>query len=149
MRCQTPHGALLYDVSPLDKTTQQQLSYRSERENSQEKYPVQVTTDAEADGLSYQLAISTPSQGRYRFQGSYSFLRSPGNEASGSNQSANVARHSTVPPRHWEYMTSGKRLASFNTSQWPLDEKPDIRTLVDQGFFFTGNLIDLAFLQFF
>lgn len=147
MRFEKPHDALLYYASPADETTQNKpLSYRAERENSKEKYPVQVTTDAETDCLSYQLAIGTPSQKRSRFQRSYGLFRSHGTEANGlgSSQSANVLRHTTVPPRHWEYVTSDKRLASFNTSQWSVDEKPEIRTLVDQGFFYTGNSIDLA-----
>lgn len=143
VRCQNPEENLEYTVLPQDGTKFNNPSFPVQRESSIEKYPVQATTDDEADGPS-TLAINTPSlYGSHdtRVTSTYSY-----NSASATNvgnrqaskQSMDIDRSAT-PPRYRDYETSGKRLSSFKTPRWFASEKPDVSTLVDHGFFFTGR----------
>ncbi|XP_053385331.1 E3 ubiquitin-protein ligase XIAP-like isoform X2 [Mercenaria mercenaria] len=58
-------------------------------------------------------------------------------------QSSNLPRDSGafVPsvPRYVDYITNEKRLSTFQTTKWLVNEKPDRGILADLGFFYTGR----------
>ncbi|XP_060571730.1 uncharacterized protein LOC132729905, partial [Ruditapes philippinarum] len=137
-------------------------SYENPSHPSTDKYPTQVT-DTDVDCLSMEV---TPSA-RYRFTAqessvpsvSYSF--SPTSASSRSNtfttsysSSEAIAASSPSPhsshqsesglplncsPKYVQYMTLASRLNTFRSSNWLVNEKPDINTFANQGMFFTGR----------
>ncbi|XP_053385329.1 baculoviral IAP repeat-containing protein 7-A-like [Mercenaria mercenaria] len=123
------------------------------QQNNKDKYPIQAT-DVDTDCPSMQMAIS--SQSMFSRHGETSlpsgFSYQTGNASSStvhattfaqnsqsSSQSRDLNAFNQTVPRYADYMTYEKRLSSFQTTKWNINEKPNRGTLVGLGFFYTGR----------
>ncbi|XP_053383093.1 baculoviral IAP repeat-containing protein 8-like [Mercenaria mercenaria] len=79
---------------------------------------------------------SVPSGASYRF-GNASSSAVDASFTQRSSQSRDSVAFIPAVPRYVDYMTYEKRLSTYQTTKWQVNEKPDRGILADLGFFFT------------
>ncbi|XP_053390367.1 E3 ubiquitin-protein ligase XIAP-like [Mercenaria mercenaria] len=139
------HG-LIFVTAPNGKQNYKNPSYP---QTAEDKYPIQAT-DVDTDCPSMQMAVSAQSMFSRRGETSLpsgvsyqsghissSAVNAPFTQR--SSQSRDSVAFIPAVPRYADYMAYGKRLSTYQTTKWLVNEKPDRGILADLGFFFTGR----------